>query len=164
MKGGAQAVALYLSKSKPAVLPVPGIGPFSQIKPPLETSSDQFCPSTARRSEATLGLASFQRGHAAFLAAFLSAMWTPVKSGQSDIFAISSQVNLIFAISFDPERRLCHLLIHMRTLRPREGKCMYFTRGHMLVSGLKVRLEPTPAFATHSQAWALPIGPHCFCI
>lgn len=41
-KVSAQAVALYLFKSRPIILPRPGP---DQLLPPSVTSSDQFCPS-----------------------------------------------------------------------------------------------------------------------
>lgn len=41
-KVSAQAVALYLLKSRPVILPLPGP---DQVLPPSGTSSDQFCPS-----------------------------------------------------------------------------------------------------------------------
>lgn len=49
-----------------------------QVLPPPRTSSDQFCPSVAGRSEAPLEF-SVERAHCFFT--FLSAMWIPVLSG-----------------------------------------------------------------------------------
>lgn len=145
MKGNVQAMALHLSKSRPAILPAPGMWPFSQVQskfclfqelPPISSA-----PQWPGRYEAPL-VFSVERAHC-FLT-FLSAMWTPVSSGH----VMPSWFHLILKGS------LFILMIHTRTLMPREIKCT-LPEVTQLVNGLsETRTQP---FVTCSQAWLLPL-------